>query len=282
MHAVQTAGTRVSAHHQPVTLDEALVLIEPARRCRPTDRRRIDLLLDLARGGNGDVSELVDLTRIPGLDAIVDTGDEPSARRFVTHGQVISFPLVVAHALPLAQACLEVGSAPFAIGHGRGQRRHQPARPTTRSRVARPRRRLELARRRSASDSARGVPRRLPRHGAAAGRVVSAIRVPDRAHRRRRVRQARQPQGPGDLDRPRRLALAFDGDAVRTPGLALGSVAPTVIRVGDAEAALIGRPLTDETIAAPHGRERGGRPIDDVRADRRVPPAVAEVVVRRA
>ena len=46
------------------------------------------------------------------------------------------------------------------------------------------------------------------------------------------------------------VALSFDGEAVSTARLALGSVAPTVVRVDDAEAALIGRALTDETIAA--------------------------------
>ena len=50
MHAVQTAGNHVSAHHQPATLDEALALLDDHGRLGPSGRRGTDLLLELQRG----------------------------------------------------------------------------------------------------------------------------------------------------------------------------------------------------------------------------------------
>src|SRR5262245_18195201 len=46
------------------------------------------------------------------------------------------------------------------------------------------------------------------------------------------------------------IALSFDGEVVSADRLALGSVAATVVRADRAEAMLIGRALTAETIAA--------------------------------
>ena len=73
MHVVQQPGQRVSRHETPATLDDALrLLAEPAARAIAGGT---DLIVELARGGRTDVSTLVDLTRIPGLDKIELDGD---------------------------------------------------------------------------------------------------------------------------------------------------------------------------------------------------------------
>jgi len=72
-------------------------------------------------------------------------------------------------------------------------------------------------------------------------------------------------------------AAALDGDVVRDARLALGSVAPTAVRCAHAEAALRGRTLVDEVVAA--AREALARdiaPIDDVRSTARYRLRVAE------
>ena len=53
---------------------------------------------------------LVDLTRIAGLDRIEADGGLLRFGCLVTHNQLIASPLAVDGALPLAQACLEIGS----------------------------------------------------------------------------------------------------------------------------------------------------------------------------
>ena len=65
------------------------------------------------------------------------------------------------------------------------------------------------------------------------------------------------------------LASAIDltGGAVRDIRIALGSVAPTVVRAARAEAVIRGRPLTDETIAAScDALAHDISPIDDLRS----------------
>ena len=69
-----------------------------------------NLLVELDRGVRPGVEVLVDLTRIPGLDRIEAGGDHLRLGCLVTHNQVISSAAVVERALPLAQACLEIGS----------------------------------------------------------------------------------------------------------------------------------------------------------------------------
>lgn len=65
------------------------------------------------------------------------------------------------------------------------------------------------------------------------------------------------------------LAAAVDvtGGAVHDIRIALGSVAPTVVRAARAEAAIRGRPLTEETIAVScEALARDIAPIDDLRS----------------
>ncbi len=72
-------------------------------------------------------------------------------------------------------------------------------------------------------------------------------------------------------------AATLDGDVVRDARLALGSVAPTVVRCVHAEAALRGRTLADEVVAAARqALARDIAPIDDVRSTARYRLRVAE------
>jgi len=62
-------------------------------------------------------------------------------------------------------------------------------------------------------------------------------------------------------------ALDLSGDAVRDVRIALGSVAPTVVRASRAEASIRGRTLNAETIAACcDALARDITPIDDLRS----------------
>ncbi|MEZ5225308.1 MAG: hypothetical protein R2710_01145 [Acidimicrobiales bacterium] len=63
------------------------------------------------------------------------------------------------------------------------------------------------------------------------------------------------------------IVVAFDGDVVRSARIALGSVAPTIVRATAAEAALIGRRLVADAIeAAATAAAAAVQPIDDLRA----------------
>jgi xanthine dehydrogenase iron-sulfur cluster and FAD-binding subunit A len=286
MHAVQTAGTRVSAHHQPTTLDAALALIDRLGAAGRPIAGGTDLLLELARGSHRDVGELVDLTRIPGLDSIVDAGDSVLLGPLVTHGQVTASPLIVEHALPLAQACLEVGSAALrnratVVGNVVTA---SPANDTISALLA-----LDASVELRSTRGQRSLPigEFVVGYRATAlqpGELVTALRVPKTVAPARAVFAKlanRKDQAISVVHAA--IALKFDGEAVSAARLVLGSLAPTVVRVDDAEAALIGRALTDATIAAA-ARTAGAavRPIDDVRATGEYRRRVTEVIVRRA
>lgn len=110
MHQVQSHTLSLERIEAPATLEDALgLLARHGNRARPI-AGGTDLLLELDRGGRPDVDILVDLTRIPGLDRIEMDGERIKLGPLVTHNDVIRSDLIRRHALPLAQACWEIGS----------------------------------------------------------------------------------------------------------------------------------------------------------------------------
>lgn len=77
-------------------------------------------------------------------------------------------------------------------------------------------------------------------------------------------------------------ALSLDGNRVFDCRLALGAVAPTVIRVRGAEETLIGHPLNHETIGeAAEKAAKACAPIDDIRSTVEYRQAMVGVLIRR-
>jgi carbon-monoxide dehydrogenase medium subunit len=79
------------------------------------------------------------------------------------------------------------------------------------------------------------------------------------------------------------VVVRLDGQRVARAAIALGSVAPTVIRASEAEASLVGRALTTETWErAAEIASREARPIDDLRGSADYRRQMVRVSVRRA
>ena len=79
-----------------------------------------------------------------------------------------------------------------------------------------------------------------------------------------------------------RITLAEDG-SIEQAALALAAVAPTVVRVPDAEAALIGNTADDETLSAvADAASEACDPIDDKRGTVAYRKQVAGVLAKRA
>ncbi|MEZ4554810.1 MAG: FAD binding domain-containing protein [Dehalococcoidia bacterium] len=77
-------------------------------------------------------------------------------------------------------------------------------------------------------------------------------------------------------------ALRFEGDTVAAARIAIGAVAPTPLFVPAAGAALVGKPLTDETIAAAANASRdAATPIDDMRGSVRQRKHLSYVLTER-
>lgn len=98
----------------PQTLEEALEL----KAHYGEDARIIaggtDLLIELDRGlrktAAGEAIGLIDLTRVPGLASIWEEDDTLHLGPLVTHNQCLVDPLVLEKAFPLARACWDLAS----------------------------------------------------------------------------------------------------------------------------------------------------------------------------
>jgi carbon-monoxide dehydrogenase medium subunit len=78
------------------------------------------------------------------------------------------------------------------------------------------------------------------------------------------------------------IVLGFDGDVITSARIAMGSVAPTIIRIPVAEQALIGKTLTAETISeVARLASLTPSPIDDVRSTAEYRTEMVKVLVAR-
>lgn len=77
-------------------------------------------------------------------------------------------------------------------------------------------------------------------------------------------------------------ALKLDGDTVTWARVSIGSVAPTPLLVEEAATALVGKPLSDETIeAAGEAAKAAARPITDMRGSVKQRKHLASVLTQR-
>lgn len=257
------------AYYTATSIEEAVRLLAEYGEKARIIAGGTDLLVEIEHKTRTPAT-LIDVTRIGGLDELRLRDDGLiHLGPMVTHAQAAASPLLQEHALPLAQACWWVG-APALRNRGTLAGNLVTASPANDTitalralnahvtlRSVRGERRVALA------DFYTGVrrtvmaldellagiafkPLRTPYQGVylkLALRRVLAIAVTNVA-----------------------IVLAREGEKVTDARIALGSVAPTIIRAAEAEAALRGRPLNAESIAqAAALAAEAARPIDDVR-----------------
>lgn len=96
-------------YYQPTTLEQALALLhEHAGQARLV-AGGTDVLVELQRGVR-PTTTLIDLSALHELRYVHRSGDQLSLGALATHNDVIASAECVRHALPLAQACWEVGA----------------------------------------------------------------------------------------------------------------------------------------------------------------------------
>jgi xanthine dehydrogenase iron-sulfur cluster and FAD-binding subunit A len=287
VHELQRAGVRVRRHVAPTSLDGALELLAAHGPAARAIAGGTDLILELERRVREGIEVLVDLTRIPGLDSVEDRGDVLRLGPLVTHNDAIASSLVVAHALPLAQACLEVGSPALrnratVVGN---LVTASPANDTisalwalgARVRI----RSLDGEREVSVRDLYPGLRRTVLEPG----ELIVGIDVPKLAASERGV-FVKLGQRRAQAISVVHVAAVVDldeGGVVRRASLALGSVAATIVSATAAEERLVGARLDDATIDdAARLAADSVTPIDDVRATAIYRSEEIAVMVRRA
>jgi len=259
----------LDAYFRPTSLEEALLLLHREGSQARLIAGGTDLMVELQRGVK-PTRRLIDLW---GLGAELDFIEEGSERLIfgglTTHNAVLASPLFRRHALPLVQACIEVGApqirtratvagnvvtsspandtigalyaldAEIELLSVDGSRRLPIAEFCTgfRTTALHPNELIRSISLRKLSNERRGIFLKLGLRRAQAISVINVAVVAD-----------------------------FDGARVRSARIALGCVAPTIFRAGDAEKALVGSTLdraTRESIA--HIAAQSIAPIDDVR-----------------
>jgi len=274
-------------YHSVTTLREALSLLE-----RYAGRARIvaggtDLMLELERSLRPGVDTLVDVTRIPGLDAI--TLDEEGVIHLgplVTHNHCVASALIRERAAPLAEAAWQVGSPQI---RNRGTVAGNLITASPANDTITPLMALDARLTLASARGARVVPLREFYTG-----VRRTVMQPDELL----VDIAFPALRPGQkgvflklgLRRAQAIAvvnaavvLTLESGAVRQAAITLGAVAPTIIHARRAEAYLARRSLEAETVEmAARLAQEAATPIDDVRASAAYRREMTRILVLRA
>ncbi|HKZ18862.1 MAG TPA: FAD binding domain-containing protein [Acidimicrobiia bacterium] len=270
LHEVQQHRLRFERYLQANSVPEALEMLAAHRGSSRLIAGGTDLLLEMARGQRPEVDTLIDTSRISDLQQIEVVGEEILIGAGVTHNEIVLSSVVVDRALPLAQACWEVGSPQLrnratVVGN---LVTASPANDTIT-----PLRALGTTLEISSTAGSRRVDlgefhRGVRQIDMADDEMVTRLRVRAMGSDERGIFVKvglRKAQAISVIHLA--LVLGFDGEAVTSAAIALGSVAPTIIRAQEAESFLQGKGLDSETIAETARLVAElPRPIDDVRA----------------
>jgi carbon-monoxide dehydrogenase medium subunit len=274
-------------HYYSVTsLAEALELLAQYRERARIIAGGTDILLELERQQRPGLDVLVDITRVPGLADIALHGDQVRLGPLVTHNQVVANPLLVERALPLAQACWQVGApqirnrATVAGNLVTASPANDTITPLMALGAEVSLSSLEGERTVSLADFYTGVRKTVMRPD----EMLTAITFPLLSQSERGIflkLGLRRTQAISVVNVA--VVLAFDGDVVNRAAITLGSVAPTIIHAPVAERALIGQTLTpDVMVKVARLAAAAPSPIDDVRGTAAYRTEMIKVLVLRA
>ena len=255
-------------YHQPQTLEEAFILLDR----HGSDARVIaggtDVVVELTRGVK-PANTMIDITRIAGLQGIADEGASIRLGALATHNDILASAACREYALPLAQACLEIG-APQLRGRATVAGNLVTASPANDTYSA------LIALGATVSIAGMNGERTVPVESFSTGfrqtvlepgELVTAIAVPKLRPSQRGIYRKlglRRAQAISVIHLA--IVLDLDGDLVRSARVAYGCLAPTVVRGTQTEAYLTGRRLTPETCAdAGRIALQDVSPIDDIR-----------------
>ena len=256
---------------QPRTLDETLALLAAADAHTRIVSGGTDVLVEVQRGVK-PARTLIDITKVTPLKYVRDDGDAITLGGLATHNDVIASRACIEHALPLVQACVEVGAPQIRTrGTIAGNLvTASPANDTIAPLVA-----LDAAVELRSAARTRVVPIEAFFTGFRTtvlqrDELVTAIRVPKLRPRQRGMflkLGLRRAQAISVIDVA--IVVTLEGDVVRDARIALGCLAPTIVRAPSAELYLRGTRLDARTRSeAARLACEDASPIGDVRGSK--------------
>jgi len=273
------------AYHTPTSLEDALRLLSEHAPSARIIAGGTDLLVELERGTR-ETDVLIDVTRIGGLNRITLRDGWIHVGPIVTHNSAVASELLVERGYPLALACWRVGT-PQLRNRGTIAGNLVTASPANDTIAA-----LWALDGQVVLQSVDG------KRTLSLKKLYQGVRETDLAPHEMVtdiVFPALKPDQRGTfvkmaLRRVHAIAvvntaavLSFDDEIVADARIALGSVAPTVIRAREAEQALVGRRLSTDSIErAAQLAARATSCIDDIRAGADYRRKITTVLVRRA
>jgi xanthine dehydrogenase iron-sulfur cluster and FAD-binding subunit A len=254
---------------QPVSLDETLELLERYKGQARVIAGGTDVLVELSRGIL-PTSTLIDITAVRELKYVRDEGERILLGALTTHNDVVASRVCVERALPLAQACWEVGAPQIRTRATVAGNliTASPANDTITPLIA-----LDAEVVLASVAGERVVPLRDFYRGVRKtvmqpGELLREIRVPAMTSDQRGLflkLGLRRAQAISVIDVA--FVVTLDGATVRDARITLGSLAPTIVHATTAEQYLAGKRL-DAEVCAEAGRLacQDVRPIDDIRS----------------
>ena len=269
------------------SLSDALSLLNEHQDSARIVAGGTDLMLELERGQRPQVTKIIDITRIAGLDQITLHGETIRIGPLVNHNHIVASDLIRERALPLAQASWEVGAPQIrnrATIAG-NLITASPANDTITPLIA-----LGAELILSSVDGERTVALQDFYSGfrqtvLRPNEMLTAITFPALGTNERGVFMKlglRRAQAISVVDAA--VVIAHDDNKIVTSAsITLGSVAPTIIRTPVAEQALVGKSLTTDVIAeVARLASITPTPIDDVRSTAEYRTEMIKVLVARA
>jgi carbon-monoxide dehydrogenase medium subunit len=256
------------SYFQPTDLNTALSLLdEHAGRARIV-AGGTDVIVELSRGIR-PASTLIDITRIPGLKHVKIESGVIALGGLATHNDIVSSTICVDRALPLAQACWEVGAPQLRTRATIAGNlvTASPANDTITPLIA-----LGAELTLASVDGERTVPLSEFYEGfrktvLRPNELIREICFPALQSSQRGLflkLGLRRAQAISVIDIA--FVVTFDGEVVSDARIALGSLAPTIVRATAAEFFLKGKRL-EPSVCREAGRlaRSAVTPIDDVR-----------------
>lgn len=266
-------------------IDDALEILDREGPSARIIAGGTDLMLELKNGLHSEIKDLIDINRVEGLDSIKEDHDMISIGPAVTHNQCLVSELLIKHGLPLLKAAQTIGSPQIRnVGTVLGNLiTASPANDTITPMITLDAeltiRSLKGERKVKLADFYKGV-RKID---------LSAEEMVVDVHFKKMSPDQKGSFIKYILRQTHAISIAnaaavltFDQNVIREARIALGAVAPTIVRAKSAEAFLIGKKLTPDVInQAAKLASQDGKPISDVRASEEYRDYLIPVLVEK-